>query len=149
MFIKTIVKTDKKSGKRYDYYRLCESYRLDGKPRHRTITSLGTLDNLESKEERKLLADRIEDMLNGTNSLFFDMKKTHIENYAKKFYKKIVSQKLYDVKKNQSQEQDNHVTDYQNIGLNSLVQKMPEKQVQSGSLKYCNYPSDHSKRSDG
>ena len=30
MFIKTIVKTDKKSGKRYDYYRLCPSYRLNG-----------------------------------------------------------------------------------------------------------------------
>ena len=28
MFIKTIVKTDKKSGTRYEYLRLCESYHI-------------------------------------------------------------------------------------------------------------------------
>ena len=44
MFIKTIVKTDKKSGKRYDYYRLCESYRIEGKPRHSILQQ-----NSESK----------------------------------------------------------------------------------------------------
>ena len=121
MFIKTIVKTDKKTGKRYDYYRLCESYRLSGKPRHRTIITLGSLEKLEFKEERKLLADRIEDMLKGTNSLFLDTEKPHIENYAKKFYSKIVSQKLYDVKKNKYQEQSDYSSDYQNIDLNSLI----------------------------
>jgi len=121
MFIKTIVKTDKKTGKRYDYYRLCESYRLSGKPRHRTIITLGSLEKLKLKEERKLLADRIEDMLNGTNSLFLDTEKPHIENYAKNFYSKIVSQKLYDVKKNKYQEQSDYSSDYQNIDLNSLI----------------------------
>ena len=121
MFIKTIVKTDKKTGKRYDYYRLCESYRLSGKPRHRTIITLGSLEKLKLKEERKLLADRIEDMLNGTNSLFLDTEKPHIENYAKIFYSKIVSQKLYDVKKNKYQEQSDYSSDYQNIDLNSLI----------------------------
>jgi transposase len=121
MFIKTIVKTDKKTGKRYDYYRLCESYRLSGKPRHRTIITLGLLEKLELKEERKLLADRIEDMLKGTNSLFLDTEKPHIENYAKIFYSKIVSQKLYDVKKNKYQEQSGYSSDYQNIDLNSLI----------------------------
>jgi transposase len=121
MFIKTIVKTDKKTGKRYDYYRLCESYRLSGKPRHRTIITLGLLEKLELKEERKLLADRIEDMLKGTNSLFLDTEKPHIENYAKIFYSKIVSQKLYDVKKSKYQEQSGYSSDYQNIDLNSLI----------------------------
>jgi len=64
MFIKTIAKTEKSTGKRYDYYRLCVSYRLNGKPRHRTIISLGKLEALSVKEDRKLLADKIETMLN-------------------------------------------------------------------------------------
>ena len=63
MFIKRIVKTDKKSGKQYNYYRLCQSYRVNVKRGHRTIISLGKLENLKTKEERKLLADRIEDLL--------------------------------------------------------------------------------------
>jgi len=57
-------KDRKKHRKRYDYYRLCESYRLNGKPRHRTIISLGKLEALSLKEDRKLLADKMETMLN-------------------------------------------------------------------------------------
>jgi hypothetical protein len=41
MFIKTIVKTDLKSQKVYEYLRLCESYRLGDKTRHNTIVSMG------------------------------------------------------------------------------------------------------------
>jgi hypothetical protein len=49
MFIKTIVKTDTKSSKRYDYYRLCEGYRIGNKVRHRTILSLGKLQSIEGE----------------------------------------------------------------------------------------------------
>ncbi len=135
MFIKTIVKTDKKSKKRYDYYRLCESYRLNGKPRHRTIISLGTLENIKVKEDRKLLADRIEDMLNATNKLFLNSKKPHIENYAVHFYNKIVEQKLHDVKKNKSENEQQHIADYQDIDLNSLITEQA-KEIGSEWLVY-------------
>ena len=70
MFIKTIVKTDKKSGKRYDYYRLCEGYRIGDKVRHRTIVSMGNLDGVESKRDKKILADLIEVLLKGDRQLF-------------------------------------------------------------------------------
>ena len=121
MFIKTIVKTYKKRDKRYDYYRLCESYRLNGKPRHRTILSLGSLDDLKSKEERKLLADRIEDMIKGDNRLFISVEKPHIEKYAKGFYNKIVNQKLLDVSKQESEVQIDESPDFQEINLNTLT----------------------------
>jgi len=86
MFIKTIVKTKKSTGKRYDYYRLCESYRLNGKPRHRTIISLGKLEALSLKEDRKLLADKIETMLTGEVKLFDTQANETIQKYAKEFY---------------------------------------------------------------
>ena len=113
MFIKTIVKTDKKSGKRYEYYRLCQSYRVNGKPRHRTIISLGKLENLKTNAERKLLADRIEDLLTGTNKLFVTDEEAHIELYARKFYEKIVSQKLYDAKPINTENRVEYTADYQ------------------------------------
>jgi hypothetical protein len=43
MFIKAIRKIDRNTGKPYNYYRLCESYRLGDKVRHRNILSLGIL----------------------------------------------------------------------------------------------------------
>lgn len=117
MFIKTIVKTDRNSGKRYDYYRLCESYRLNGKSRHRTIISLGTLKHLSTKEERKLLADRIESMLTGTIDLFDDQENSHISKYAQEYYNKITEERLYDVPKEQV---DIHISDYHNVDINTL-----------------------------
>ena len=135
MFIKTIVKTDKKSGKRYDYYRLCESYRIAGKPRHRTILSLGLLDELKSKGERKLLADRIEDMIKGYNKLFISNKESHIEKYAKAFYSKIINQKLLDVKSSASAKQEKEITDFQNININTLTTEQA-KDIGSEWLTY-------------
>ena len=120
MFIKTIVKTDKKTGKRYDYYRLCESYRLNGKPRHRTIISLGNLDDLNTKEERKLLADRIESMLNGTTELFDDQLSYQVETYAKSFYNKIIDQKLYDASRTTLNKSEQLETDFQEVDINTL-----------------------------
>ena len=121
MFIKTIVKTDKKTSKRYDYYRLCESYRLDGKPRHRTILSLGSLNELKNKEERKLLADRIEDLINGSNRLFISVEKPHIEKYAKEFYNKIVNLKLLDIQKQEPLIEQKEEVDFQEVDINTLT----------------------------
>ena len=68
MNIKKICKSNKNSDKIYTYYRLVESYRTPNGPRHRTILNLGKLDIPESKF--KLLADRIEEIVTGQESLF-------------------------------------------------------------------------------
>jgi hypothetical protein len=69
MFIKT--KTDKKSGKRYNYYRLCENYRIGNTTRHRSIVSMGRLEGIESREDKKLLADTIETLVHGGSTWHF------------------------------------------------------------------------------
>ena len=120
MFIKTIVKTDKQSGKRYDYYRLCESYRLNGKPRHRTIVSLGKLEKLSSKEERKLLADKIEKMLINSTQLFDIEENENISLYAKEFYDKILANQLYHLEEKPQPKERGYSNDFQSVDLNSL-----------------------------
>src|ERR1017187_6181691 len=69
MFIKSIVKTDKDTAKKYQYYRLCESFRIGNKTRHRSILSLGKLEEIPSEMDRKILADRIEHLFNNTPGL--------------------------------------------------------------------------------
>jgi len=94
MFIKTIPKTDKASGRTYNYYRLCESYRLSDKVRHRPILSMGKLSELTDKQDFKLLADRIEQLLGGSPSLF-ECPPT-VEKLAQTFYQQIIEGKLVD-----------------------------------------------------
>ena len=94
MFIKAIPKTDKTTGKSYHYYRLCESYRLGDKTRHRNILSLGVLMELSDKKDFKFLADRIEQLLGGKPSLFACP--PVVEKLAQKFYRQIIEGKLVD-----------------------------------------------------
>ena len=70
MFIKSVPKTDRDTGKTYVYFRLCESYRLGSSIRHRNILSLGTLDELTDPRHYKLLADRIEQLIKGLPGIF-------------------------------------------------------------------------------
>ena len=93
MFIKTIVKTDKSTKKVYEYLRLCEGYRLGDKIRHRAIVSLGLQPFLDTREKKKMVADRIEMLLLGNSFLFSDSKDVEIDALAQFFYKKIVEKK--------------------------------------------------------
>jgi len=95
MFIKSVPKTDRGTGKTYTYYRLCESYRLGNSIRHRNILSLGTLDELTEPIHFKLLADRIEQLTKGLPRMF-DSGNPVIENLARTFYREIVDKKLLD-----------------------------------------------------
>ena len=70
MFLKLNIKTDKTTKKSYKYYRLCESYRLGDKTRHRTIIDIGKLEQIDNALERKQLADAIDLILNGMVPLF-------------------------------------------------------------------------------
>lgn len=122
MFIKTIVKTDKKSGKRYDYYRLCEGYRIGNNVRHRTIVSLGKLEGIDSKEDKKFLADLIEVKIKGDRQLFaFDVK-PGIEKLASLFAKRIIDENLMDVPTSTTlpNKQAQETSEYHNIDINSI-----------------------------
>ena len=94
MFIKTIPKTDHSTGKTYNYYRLCESYRIGDKTRHCTILSLGTLVELTEKKDFKLLADRIEQLVGGKPSIFAFP--PVVERLAQKYYKQVIEGLLVD-----------------------------------------------------
>ncbi len=98
MFIKTIIKTDKSTKKVYEYLRLCEGYRLGDKIRHRSIVSLGLQPFLDTREKKKMLADRVEMLLLGNSSLFSDSNDVGIEALAQFFYKKIVEKKTLEQK---------------------------------------------------
>jgi len=121
MFIKTIVKTDKNTGKRYDYYRLCEGYRLGNKVRHRPILSLGRLEGIETKEDKKLLADRIESLVKGHMSLFGLAPNPLIEQYAQQAYKRISDEKLLDVNPVIQAVDKIPENDYREVDVNSMI----------------------------
>ena len=97
MFIKPFFKYNKTTRERYTIYSLCESYRINGSIRHRSIIGLGKLEELETEEEKKLLGSIVESMLHNRGllpSLFPVSEK--IEKLAHCFYSKIKSRKRYD-----------------------------------------------------
>jgi len=122
MFIKTIVKTDKKTGKRYDYFRLCEGYRIGNSVRHRTIVSMGKLKGIEGKEDKKFLADLIEAFTKGDRQLFSFEVKPEIEKYAREFAKRITDEKLLDIVPRTGSGEGVEAQDenYENVDINSI-----------------------------
>jgi transposase len=94
MFIKAIPKIDRNTGTAYNYYRLCESYRLGNKVRHRNILSLGNLAELSDNKYFKLLADRIEQLVCGKVALY--PTPPVVETLAHRFYNQIIEGKLVD-----------------------------------------------------
>lgn len=121
MFIKTIVKTEKKSGKQYNYYRLCESYRIGNNVRHRSIVSMGKLEGIHTKEDKKMLADAIEFIIKGESRLSFFDTKPEIEKYAREFSNRIINEKLLDVEPTVRElETVSLPTDYEKVDLNSI-----------------------------
>jgi transposase len=94
MFIKKIDKSSNKKGRVYYTYRLCESYRIDDKVRHRNILNVGKLENIR-KEDFKLLCDRIEQKIKGINMLFSSLP-DQVEKEAEFIYRRILNEKLLD-----------------------------------------------------
>lgn len=85
MFIKTADKKDAHTGKIYRYHKLCESYRIGNKTRHRTILVLGKLEDIQSDREKKMLADCIERYLGENGELFPADVPAHVEKLARHF----------------------------------------------------------------
>jgi transposase len=119
MFIKKIDKSNPKKGKVYFTYRLCESYRIDNKVRHRNILNLGKLEDVP-RESHKLLSDRIEQKIKGENLLFAGLPDV-IEKNAEYFYRRILKENLLDhpVIIRESKHND-PVPDIQSVDVNSI-----------------------------
>jgi hypothetical protein len=125
MFIKKIDKSSNSTGKIYYTYRLCESYRIDNKVRHRNILNIGKLENIR-KEDFKLLCDRIEQKVKGVNPLFSNIPE-NVEKEAEFIYCRIKNEKLLDctisvmspetVKETESAK----ITDIQKVDINSII----------------------------
>jgi hypothetical protein len=124
MFIKKIDKNSAKTGKSYFTYRLCESYRIDDKVRHRNILNVGKLENIR-KEDFKLLCDRVEQKVKGINPLFLSLPE-QIEKEAEFIYRRILNEKLLDCNINSVPTIRDEVpvsedTDIQKVDVNSIL----------------------------
>ncbi len=99
MFIKPYFKENRTTGERYTVYKLCEGYRKNGAVCHRIIINFGRLESLETVEQKKLLAQRVEQMLvNGGKTLLTSAADAEVESMALSFFNEIISKKRYDVK---------------------------------------------------
>ena len=122
MFIKKIDKSSNKTGKSYYTYRLCESYRIDNKVRHRCILNVGKLEHIP-KEAFKLLCDRIEQKVKGVNPLFSTLPDC-VEKEAELIYRRILNEKLLDCTVNTdvpSIEEEPENRDIRPVDINSIV----------------------------
>ena len=87
MFIRKTPKKDRKTQKTYESYQLVESIRTERGPRQRILLNLGSDLDLDS-QEKKHLANRIEEIIKGQNSLFeYDMK---IEKLAQTYAGRLI-----------------------------------------------------------
>ena len=116
MFIKSAPKKDKETGKVYSYYRLCMSYRLGNKVRHRGILSLGDLNELSHYQDYKDLADRIDQLISGNTSLF-ECANPVVERLAQGFYKQIIEKKLIDQVPVREEEKTFHTVDLASLAI--------------------------------
>jgi hypothetical protein len=122
MFIKRIDKSSNKTGKSYFTYRLCESYRIDNKVRHRNILNVGKLENIR-KEEFKLLCDSIEQKVKGVNPLFSNLP-DNVEKEAELIYRRILNERLLDCTVNTASpaiEAESASSDIRQVDINSIT----------------------------
>jgi len=116
MFIKEIIKKNPGYDKSFTCHRLVEAVRTPNGPRHRTLLNLGTLDI--PKDEWKTLADRIEEILTGQQSLF--AAPSHIESLASHYAQVLRRKEMQSVPSSPEQQPDWEIVD-----LGSLSQGEP------------------------
>jgi hypothetical protein len=113
MFIRKTLKIDPKTSKEYFSYQLVESIRTERGPRQNILLTIGNDFDL-SAEERKALANRINEIVSGINPLF--AYPSHIESLAQSFSKQLIQkQSLPCLETNPKQSQD-----YHHVNVNSL-----------------------------
>lgn len=113
MFVKPLVKYNKTTKQRYNIYQLCESFRLEGRVRHRTIIGFGKLEDLPNEEQKKLLGKRVEELLTNQTACFpLQSQYEKVEELARYYYQEIKTKHRYDVGKDDS--------DWQTVDLSTL-----------------------------
>lgn len=120
MFIKQIKKKNRMGENAYTYYRLVHTYKVGNKVRQQNILNLGKLEGL-SKEHFKLLANRIEEIITGTESLFLDIP-AGIEKQAQHFATQIIKKEVFPVKKKKKAVSNKVSQNYQQVDINSIEQ---------------------------
>jgi len=116
MFIKPYLKQNKTTGERYCLYKLCEGYRIHGTVHHRIIICFGRLEELETVEQKKLLALRVEELVvNGGNTLSTVVEDEKVEQLARHYYREIRNKKRYDIKQGNE--------DWETVNLSTLKSK--------------------------
>lgn len=122
MFIRSVVKKDKSKQKSYTYYRLTHSYRIGKKTRQQVVMNLGKLEGVD-KENHKLLADRIEELITGIGNGLVPLELSdNLESLAQSFAKKISKEKIFSSSKGRLISKDVK-KNIQNVDLDSFEQE--------------------------
>ncbi|NTW33789.1 MAG: IS1634 family transposase [Bacteroidetes bacterium] len=102
MFIKLFSKYNKTTKQRYTIYSLYESYRHLGRVCQRSVICLGKLDELETEEQKKQLALRIEELIKHGGHIFpIGIIDSKVELLAQYYYNEIKRRRRYDTDKQQ------------------------------------------------
>ncbi len=111
MFIRENKKSNKGYKKEFIYHLLVESYRTEKGPRQRVVLDLGKLTI--PRDKWKLLANRIEEILNGQESLLeFE---PEIEALARHYSNLLINKKL-----SQQPDEQHQPKEYEHVDINSL-----------------------------
>lgn len=120
MFIRATTQRDKKNLREYKTHRLVESYRnQSGKVRQKTLLNLGVNFNFP-KEQWKILADRIEEILSGQMTIL--NLQQEIEQEAQRIAK-ILTKRHADIYTKNSTNNIEKKQDIQSVDVNSLEHK--------------------------
>lgn len=99
MFLKIAYKRKKATGEEEKTYRLVESYRYMDRVRHETILHLGKLEELETPEQKRDMAIRINTLMRQHHRKEMDLFKHEeplVEKLAQKFFKEILEKQRID-----------------------------------------------------
>jgi len=114
MYIRKVSQKNKQTGKEYSTHRLVESYRnADGKVRQQVLLNLGANFEIPS-EQWKQLADRIEEITSGQQSLL--LPEETIESLAQSISKRVVRRAASETASTAIQPE----VDYYNVDVDSL-----------------------------
>lgn len=121
MYIRKVNKKNKNSEKSYNYYRLVHGYKVGNKVRQQTLLNLGKLEEIPVKKH-KALADRIEELLTGVNSLF-QMPDEEIEAVAQKFTNIINKNEIFTTKQKEIPLAKELEENYQEVDIDSIEEE--------------------------
>ena len=118
MYIRATSQRNQKTGQSYTTHRLVESYRNQaGKVRQQTLLNLGAYFNFP-KDKWKALADRIEEIRSGQNSLF-----DHdpiLEKEAQRIARLVLRKFSNPIDTPQKSQEETAPTDFQTVDINSI-----------------------------